>query len=75
MEKHIITWSYWLGMVSVILAILGRGLDVLGSNAFNFLTKGNSVGYWTFRDGAILFFLIAIATASYSWADSQGPRS
>jgi hypothetical protein len=71
-EKHIITWSYWLGMVSAVLAVLARLLNAAGSSSLNFLTKGNPVGYRSLLDGAVLLFLIANASASYS---SQKSRS
>ena len=66
MEKQIVTWSYWLGMVCAVLAILARLFNAAGSNFLDFLTRGNPVGYRSFLDGAVLLFLIAIASATYS---------
>jgi hypothetical protein len=71
MEKHIITYSYWLGVLSVLLALLTRGLNILGVSLATISTRGNSIGYRTFLDGAQLFFLTAIATASYVWFKAQ----
>lgn len=66
MEKHIIQWGYWLGVVCVVLAVVTRGLNVLG--VVNLLTgRGNPIGYRSFLDGALLFFLAAIATSAYAW--------
>ena len=72
MEKHIITWSYWLGLVSLVLAFIARGMNALGVGFLYFSTKGNSIGYNSFLAAAVLFFLTAIATASYS--SSTKPR-
>jgi hypothetical protein len=71
MKKHIIRYSYWLGVLSFLLALLTRALDILGLPLGNIVTKGNAVGYRTFLDGSLLFFLTAIATASYVWFKSQ----
>lgn len=74
MEKYIIKWSYWLVILSVVLAFLARAVNILGPDSLHFLTKGNPVGYHSFLDGAVLLFLTAIATASYSSFHSQSRR-
>ena len=71
MEKLIITYSYWLGILSALLALLTRGLNILGLVVAGIGTRGNAIGYRTFLDGSTLFFLTAIATASYVWFKSQ----
>ena len=71
MKKHIIQYSYWLGVVSLLLALVTRGLNILGISLGNIATRGNSIGYHSFLDGSLLFFLTAIATASYVWFTSQ----
>jgi hypothetical protein len=71
MEKHIIRWSYWLGVVCVALALITRALNVLGV-AYNVIPgRGNPIGYHSFVDGALLFFVAAIATSSYGWFKSH----
>lgn len=76
MEKVIAKASYWLGVICVMLAFLARALNVLGSDALHFMGKGNSVGYRSFLDGALLLFIITIATGAYSWVTgSQGRQS
>ena len=67
MKKHIIRYSYWLGILSVLLALLTRALNILGLPLAVISTRGNAIGYRTFLDGSQLFFLTAIATASYVW--------
>lgn len=74
MEKYIIRVSYWLGVLSVVLAFLARAANILGPDALHFYTKGNPVGYNSFLAGAVLFFLTAIATESYVSFNSQKPR-
>ena len=72
MEKHIINVSYWLGMLSVVLAFLARAANILGPDSLHFFfPKGNPVGYHSFLDAAVLFFLTTIATASYRGASAQ----
>jgi hypothetical protein len=70
MEKLIAKASYWLGVTCVVLAFLARALNVVGSDSLHFLNKGNPVGYHSFLDGALLFFVMAIATGAYTWVNS-----
>jgi hypothetical protein len=71
--EHIIKWSYWLGALCAVLALLTRGLNVLGVNFLAFSTRGNPIGYRTFLDGAIFLLVISIATTSYARPHSQKP--
>jgi hypothetical protein len=66
LEKRIVTWSYWLGMLSSLLAIGLRALNVFGLLRPNLVQQGRTLWYMSFYKGALLFFLIAIATASYT---------
>ena len=71
MEKQIVFVSYWLGLISSLIAV---GLRTL--NAFRILTptvvqQGQTIWYMSFFKGALLFFLIAIATQSYASARGQ----
>lgn len=71
MERLILRWSYLLGLLCAVLALIARGLNVMGMSAALVQTKGNSIGYHSFVDGALLFFVTAIATALYIGAGSQ----
>ena len=71
MKKHIIRYSFWMGVLSVLLALLTRTLNILGVSLATISTRGTQISYRTFLDGAQLFFLTAIATASYVWFKSQ----
>jgi hypothetical protein len=65
MGKHVIQWSYWLGAVLAVLALVARALNMFGLNTLAFTTKGNEISYHSFVEGALLFFVISIATSSY----------
>jgi len=71
MKKHIIRYSHWLGVLSVLLALLTRVLNIFDRSIARIITNGNPIEYRTFLDSAQLFFLTAIATASYVWFKSQ----
>ena len=64
MEKQLIRWSFLLGVVCVVVAVLLRGLDALGIlSALS--TRGTAISYMSFVKGALLFLLTSIATSSY----------
>lgn len=73
MEKHFIRWSYWLGMVSLLLAFVTRGLDVFGLFPVLLHGQGDPISFHTFMDGSVVLFLAAIASSCYAWANSQKP--
>jgi len=66
MEKQIVTVSYWLGLLSSVLAIALRALNLFGILSTRVVEEGHTLWYMSFYKGALLFFLIAIATASYA---------
>jgi hypothetical protein len=74
MEKHILQWSYWLGLASFAVALVWRGLNFLGFLIPSSLTPGRGIGHVGFYKGGLLFLLVAIATASYAWFKSQKPQ-
>lgn len=71
MEKQITTISYWLGVASSLIALVLRGLNIFGILSPHVVEPGKTLWYMSFYKGALLFFLIAIATASYTWVRSQ----
>jgi hypothetical protein len=71
MEKHVVTWSYWLGLGSTLIALLLRTLNAFGLLVAQVVKQGQTIWYMSFYKGALLFFLIAVATASYTWTRSQ----
>ena len=71
MEKHIVKWSYWLGMVSAVIALVLRAFNVFGIWLPVAITQGRTLWYMSFYKGALLFFLMAIATANRIWSRHQ----
>jgi hypothetical protein len=65
-EKQIVTVSYWLGLVSSLIALALRALNIFGILSPEVIQQGKTLWYMSFYKGALLFFLIAIATASYA---------
>lgn len=66
MEKQIVTVSYWLGLLSSLIALGLRLLNAFGIMSSTVIQQGKTLWYMSFYKGALLFFLIAIATRSYA---------
>ncbi len=73
MVKLLIRVSYWLGVACVVLAVLSKALNALGMNYLQFITRGNDVDYHSFVLGALLFFLMAIATSCFDSFNKHNP--
>jgi hypothetical protein len=73
LEKQLATAAYWIGIVCTALALITRGLAALGINAFAFTVGPGrySVSHRTFLEGAVLFFVMAIASAVIAWAKER----
>ncbi len=71
MEKHIIKWSYRLGMVSALIALVMRTFNAFGVWLPRTVVQGSTIWYMSFYKGALLFFVIAIAMANHIWARRQ----
>lgn len=75
MERQLSVIAYWIGIASTVLALITRGLAVIGVQVFP--TAQQTVGsrvpvsYRTFLEGAVLFFVMAIAGSVLSWAKTQ----
>jgi hypothetical protein len=75
LEKQLSTAAYWIAIVSTVLALITRGLAVLGIFVFPVSSPGKiPISYRTFLDGAILFFIMAIASSVIAWAKKQEAR-
>jgi hypothetical protein len=73
MEKHILRWSYWLGIASLVIAAVWKALNALGLGLPMLFTRDQSIFYLTFYKASLLLFVAAIATASYASLKSQRP--
>ena len=72
MEKQICTVSYWIGLISTILALITRLLAVIGVFVMPAATSGKlPISYRSFLDGAMLFFVMAIASSVAMWVKQQ----
>lgn len=73
MEKQLATAAYWIGILSTTVALVMRGLAMLGVFAYSPAVMGgkNPITYRTFLEGAILFFIMAIASAVIAWAKER----
>jgi len=69
--KQIGTVSYWLGLVSSLIALVLRGLNVFGVLVPTVVKQGQTIWYMSFYKAALLFFVIAIATGSYTYLRSE----
>ncbi len=72
MEKHILRWSYWLGVACFAIAVVWGGLHEVGISS-GAEAKPGGIGYMTFYKAGLLFLLTAIATANYAWGKGQKP--
>jgi succinate dehydrogenase/fumarate reductase cytochrome b subunit len=63
MEKQLATLGYWLGVVCMVLALIFRGLGAVNIILPRMGTPGgNAISYLSFFHGAVLFFLLGIAS-------------
>ena len=63
MEKQLSVLSYWLGIVCTLLALIFRlctALNMLPPHMG--APGGNAISYMSFLHGAVLFFLLTIAS-------------
>jgi len=73
MEKHILHWSYWLGIASLIIALVWKALSAFGLGSPMLVIRDQSISYLTFYKASLLLFVAAIASANYAWFKSQRP--
>ena len=67
MEKYLSATGYWLGLVCTVLALVSRVLMAFNTNPPRIgAADGVAISYNSFLHGAVLFFLLAIA----SWCRS-----
>jgi hypothetical protein len=72
LEKQLFKTAYWIGIISTALALITRGLATIGVFIFPLPSPGRiPITYRTFLEGAILFFIMAIASSVAIWAKAQ----
>ncbi len=62
MKKYIETWSYWLAILSALIALVMRAFNAFGMFLPGTVIQGTTIWYMSFYKGAVLFTLINIAT-------------
>jgi len=72
-EKRIASAAYWVAVLSTIVALIMRGLALMGIYTFspNYMGRGNPITYRTFLEGAALFFMMAIASGLLAWSKER----
>jgi hypothetical protein len=74
MEKHIIRWSYWLGMASFAISLVEGATSHWISPSLP-SSIGRYLWYGTFFKAGILLLLVTIATANYARFNSRNPSA
>jgi hypothetical protein len=70
MEKQFSTLGYWLGVVSTVFALILRAFTAMNMIPPHMGVPGGlAISYMSFVHGAVLFFLLGIA----SWCRSAKP--
>jgi hypothetical protein len=63
MEKQLSTVGYWLGLICTVLALIFRAFTAINMIPPHMAAPGGSaLSYMSFLHGAVLFFLLAIAS-------------
>ena len=63
MEKQLSAVSYWLGLICTVLALIFRLLAAFNIFVFHLgAPDGAGISHLSFFNGAVLFFLLAIAS-------------
>lgn len=71
MEKTICRLSYWLGLVSLVIALIWRALNAFGLWKPMAVTPGYTVYYMSFYKASLIFFVTTIATWAYASVASR----
>jgi len=70
-EKHIVKWTYWLGLLCAAVALIIRGLEVMGMYVSDYLPVWVKIGYMSFYKAGLLLLAVSIATATMIGARNQ----
>ena len=63
MEKQLSVLGYWLGVISLVLALIFRAFTAANMIPPHMgVPGGNAISYLSFMHGAALFFLLTIAS-------------
>ncbi len=67
MEKHILQWTYWLGIACLVIAVVWRTLNALGAIVPlpAFFATAHFIWYGGFLKWGLLLFVASIATSNF----------
>jgi hypothetical protein len=71
MAKLFMRGCWMLCLLNGMLAVITRVLASVGSVASVFAGKSLPIGYHAFMDGALLFFMLTVASASVAFVDKR----
>ncbi len=71
MAKLVMRICYLLCMLCALLAVITRILSAFGSTAVLFSSRALPIGYHSFMDGVLLFFMLTLASASVEFIDKR----
>lgn len=71
MSKLVMRISYWLCLLCGTLAVITRLLAALGSTSTLLTGRALPIGYHSFMDGVLLFFMLTVASASVTFAEKR----
>jgi hypothetical protein len=71
MEKHVVRWTYLLGIACVVIALVWRTLNVFRLGIPYIIVPGQTVYYMSFYKAAFILLLTSIAAANYAMYKSQ----
>ena len=69
MEKYILRWSYWLGVISLAVALVWRVVIVLAGHVLEM----RGITYMSAFKAGLLFLSVAVATTCYAWFKTHKP--
>ncbi|MCL5288545.1 MAG: hypothetical protein M1453_11205 [Acidobacteria bacterium] len=72
MEKKILQYSYWLGVLCVVVAVIWRFANAMGYGMRQIM-PGQSIYYMSFYKAALLFLMVSIATGANILAGKDKP--
>ncbi|MCL4524357.1 MAG: hypothetical protein M1451_10700 [Acidobacteria bacterium] len=72
MEKKILQYSYWLGVLCVVVAVIWRFANAMGYGMRQIM-PGQSIYYMSFLQAALLFLMVSIATGANILAGKDKP--
>lgn len=71
MERKLSTPAYWIAIVSTVVALITRLLAAMGIFVSPMTPGKIPISYMSFLHGAILFFIMAIASSVIAWSKAQ----